>query len=379
VISSRAGTTVAGPGTPNLDGLDELARQRGVDTRPTLARVLTDLYVQKPAHTIDEETHYTELVLRLLEAVDVATRAMVAHKLATYAAAPCAVVSRLARDVIDVADPVLRHSPCLPGAELAAIGKECGPAHAAAIAARHAPIDASVSGMAKRAPAARLSASSLLPRSSQWRQLIEQMESPAPAPAPPAIEISLGELFLSASSEERRVILANLDPAEPIPPREVPNESVARLEAAALARQPEEFAGELTHAVGVNGETARRMVDDPAGEPLLIAAKALEMSSEVLVRILLFINPAIGESVSRVFALAQLYVDLPRAAALQVLASLRSATPARATHQPALWDDGADAGRRAGIEAARRGLAPAAPPQFGRRETAAPLRRQSTT
>jgi Uncharacterised protein conserved in bacteria (DUF2336) len=365
---------VTGPGTPNLDGLDELARQRGVDTRPTLARVLTDLYVQKPAHTLDEETHYTELVLRLLDAVDVATRAVVAHKLATYPAAPHAVVLRLARDVIDVADPVLRHSPCLPGAELAAISKECGLAHAAAIAARSAEMGASARATEGRAPTARASASSFLPRTSQWRQLIDEAEAPAPTP----IETGLGELFFAAPSEERRVILANLDPAEPIPPREVPGESVARLEAAALARRPEEFADALAHAVGVDGEVARRMTQDNGGEPLLIAAKALDMSSDVLVRILMFVNPAIGESVSRVFALAQLYVDLPRAAALQVLANLRSSAPVRPTHQPALWDDGANAGRRAGSEAARRGLAPARS-QFGRRETATPLRRQSTT
>jgi hypothetical protein len=98
-----------------------------------------------------------------------------------------------------------------------------------------------------------------------------------------------------------------------------------------------------------------------------------------LVRILLFVNPAIGESVSRVFALAQLYLDVPRAAALQVLASLRSAVPVRPTHQPALWDDGAAAGRRTGMEAARRELAPPATSQFGRRDTATPLRRHSTT
>jgi hypothetical protein len=361
---------VTGPDTPNLDGLDDLARLRGVDTRPTLARVLTDLYVQKRAHTLDEETHYTELVLRLLDAVEVGTRAAVAHKLATYPAAPRAVVLRLARDVIDVADPVLRHSPCLPGSELAAIGKECGPLHAAAIAARRAYVGTSARASDERAPA-RPSAASSLPRSSPWRQLIGEAET---APAP--IETGLGELFLATAAEERRVILANLDPADPIPPRQVPSESVARLEAAALARRPEEFAEELARALGVNGTTARRMVDDTGGEPLLIAAKALDMSSEVLVRILLFVNPAIGESVSRVFALAQLYLDVPRAAALQVLASLRSGAPARPTHRPALWDDGADAGRRAGTEAARRGLAPAAQP---RREAATPLRRQGTT
>ena len=44
---------------PKLEGLDSLARRDGVDIRPTLVRVLTDLYVQKPTHTSEEERHYT--------------------------------------------------------------------------------------------------------------------------------------------------------------------------------------------------------------------------------------------------------------------------------------------------------------------------------
>ena len=59
---------------PKLEGLDSLARRDGVDIRPTLLRVLTDLYVQKPAHSSEEERHYTELALRLIDTVDLATR-----------------------------------------------------------------------------------------------------------------------------------------------------------------------------------------------------------------------------------------------------------------------------------------------------------------
>ena len=101
------------PTLPNLDGLIGLARQDGVDVRPTLVRVLTDLYVQKRSHTRDEEHRYTELTLWLLASVDVPTRAAVARKLATYDAAPRLVVRRLARDVFEVAEPILTWSPCL--------------------------------------------------------------------------------------------------------------------------------------------------------------------------------------------------------------------------------------------------------------------------
>ena len=70
------------PTLPNLDGLIGLARQDGVDVRPTLLRVLTDLYVQKPAHTREEEHRFTELTLSLLTGVDVPARVAVARKLA---------------------------------------------------------------------------------------------------------------------------------------------------------------------------------------------------------------------------------------------------------------------------------------------------------
>ena len=41
-----------------LDGLMTLSRREGVDVRPTLLRVLTDLYVQKSQHTSEEERQF---------------------------------------------------------------------------------------------------------------------------------------------------------------------------------------------------------------------------------------------------------------------------------------------------------------------------------
>ena len=81
---------------PSLDGLFDLACRDGVDIRPTLLRVLTDLYVQKPVHSAEEEAQYVELAGRLIEAVDAATRATVAARLAGYAAAPAPILRALA-------------------------------------------------------------------------------------------------------------------------------------------------------------------------------------------------------------------------------------------------------------------------------------------
>src|ERR1700691_321734 len=75
-----------------LDGLAELGSRHGVDMRPTLLRVLTDLYVHRLSHSPAEERHYTELALRLLEAVDTPTRVAVARRFARYPSPPLRVL-----------------------------------------------------------------------------------------------------------------------------------------------------------------------------------------------------------------------------------------------------------------------------------------------
>src|SRR6266566_10107308 len=80
---------------PGFDGLMTLSRREGVDIRPTLLRVLTDLYVQTSAHSADEERQFVELTSRLIDQVDDATRAAVRARLAIYPATPAEIMDRL--------------------------------------------------------------------------------------------------------------------------------------------------------------------------------------------------------------------------------------------------------------------------------------------
>src|ERR1700753_2256499 len=96
---------------PSLfDGLAEVGLRGGVDMRPTLIRVLTDLYVQKIKHTEDEERRYTELALRLLDGVDAATRTIVAKRLARHLSPPVRVAQYLVNDLPEIAAPFLGHT-----------------------------------------------------------------------------------------------------------------------------------------------------------------------------------------------------------------------------------------------------------------------------
>jgi len=331
------------PTLPNLDGLIGLARQDGVDVRPTLLRVLTDLYVHKEGHTPDEEHRYTELALRLLAGVDIPTRAAVANKLAAHPRAPRPVVHRLARDVFEVAEPVLKNSPSLTSHDLLAIIRDLGPRHAAAIAAR---------SVARRADDPRES------DAGRGAPFHTSDEASKPAAAPPAAisrgertSLSFGQYFLLAGSSERRLMLADLADQPTVPPElacaAASDDAIRELEGAALRCQPEEFARGIERLLRIPAHRTRQIVHDGTGEPTVVVAKALALPSSVLVRILLFLNPRIGHSVERVFSLVDLYDELTRDAALRLVASWQNAQPGdKADYRPLHFDDDRSRARR---------------------------------
>jgi hypothetical protein len=321
------------PAFANVEGLLDLDRHEGIDMRPTLLRVLTDLYLQKRTHPPEDERYYTELALRLIDATDVTARAALAARLAPYPAAPRAVVIRLARDVPEVAEPILKQSPCLTPADLKAIAEERGPAHAAIIATRgqHAAAIAAD-------PPARVNANA----------------------ASNAEASELCELFYAAGATERRLILLNLDyaPLNPSqPPSPMQRADIWRLESAALQHHSEAVVRELESALGVSRNQARRIVQDELGEPIVVAAKAMSLPADVLQRMLLFINPRVGQSVDRVYELATLYVEISVEAAQRLIAIWREADPAvdrQAGQAPLAWHATAEAARRPNPEIARR-------------------------
>jgi len=315
----------------SLDGLTEIGFRGGVDMRPTLLRVLTDLYVQKLSHTPDEQRHYTELAIRLLEAVDVATRVAVASRLSRHLSPPLRVLQMLVGDLPDVAIIVRAH-PLL------------------------------------QAPA--------------------RIETPPPVEVPPAAEQSdaddgdlfadapyvvdadtaekLNALFFAAKADERRLILLNLDIVAPLPRGRVGalrDPSVAlRLEAAALARKREDFAHHLARSLQIPHAQARRVVGDNLGEPLVVAGKALGIRRDMLYRILLFANASVGHSVERVHALAKLHDEMTSEAAEGLVAiwqALRANEGKASGYRP--LPESEERRQRARVGATAQRFAPASP------------------
>jgi hypothetical protein len=359
------------PTLPNLDGLIALARQDGVDIRPTLVRVLTDLYVHKRGHSLDEEYRYTELALWLLASVDVATRVAVARKLATYDEAPRLVLRRLARDTFEVAEPILTGSSRLASDDLLAIIKDFGPRYAAAIARRDNPHrcdgspDRTVGEPAEPTGTAAPAPETLAAPDEAVAPVVD--DATAVADGTPLVEtkpaavnktVPLGDYFLGAGSSERRLLLANLEdgaltPSERAFAADTAN-ALRALETAALGRRPDDFIRYLERALRIPDHKARRIVHDPTGEPLLVAVKALGMPSDTLLRILLFLNPVIGHSVERVFDLVNLFDQLSAEAALHLVSSWQGQPGEPRRYQPVTWDDEKRGARRVFADHPRR-------------------------
>jgi len=313
-----------------IEDIVDLGPGDGLDMRPTLLRVLTDLYLQRPAHTPEDERYYTELALRLIDATEISDRTVLAARLAAYPAAPRPVIARLARDVIEVAAPILERSPCLAAADFEAIARECGAGHADAIARR------------------------------------SSVPSPAAHFVPPADAKAeareLAELFNAAGAAERRLILINLDysllaPSQPL--HELQRAHIWRLESAAIQRSTDTVMRELERMLGVSRTRARRIVSDDLGEPIVVAAKAMDLPADVVQRILLFMNPRIGQSVERVYDLAQLYSEISVEAARRLVTIWRGADGEEIPedrHEPVPWRVAAENARRALSEVSRRPL-----------------------
>ncbi len=294
-----------------LDGLTALGARTGADMRPTLLRVLTDLYVHRLGHTPEEERHYTVLALRLLEAVDVPTRVTVARRFAGYLSPPLRVLQWLARDLPEVRAQLRAHPLLQPSTPVVKTPPQ---------AARMATPEYAVPDAATTVGAM--------------------------APLDSSTAAELTELFFAATAIERRLILLNLNIVAPVSAGSIrvtrdPSAN-QRLEAAALGSNREGFAQDLARALQIPREQARRIVRDDLGEPVVVAAKALSMPRQVLYRVLMFVNPTVGHSVERVHALAALNDEMAQAAAEGMVAiwqALGLRDRALNKQQPLTWDD----------------------------------------
>jgi hypothetical protein len=260
----------------------------GADADARLLMALTSLYVQRPIPTAEEQQQYTELALRLIDKVGPETRAAVVARLQHHPDTPTAVMVRLTAPQCQTNgshDGGMPDAACQkrPGCE----SEPC----AAGSAREGVPGDA--------APA---------------------------TPRPAALTPEFAAAFFAASSEERcRLLSLVASRADAEAAAEPGKRFHVRMDAAAWQGRTGSFARDLARLIDAPDTLCERILNDPTGEPMVIAAKATGMPVAILQRILLLLCPAVSHPVDRVYQLTDLYHDLDGRVARDLLALWRSA------------------------------------------------------
>jgi hypothetical protein len=263
--------TAAAIDKKNLIGLTD---RPGGDIKARLLIALTALYVERASHTEEGKRQYAELAQRLIDAVDETTRATVAGILRNHPTAPIDISERFS----ETASPGSANLPTTAGAHIPGTSAASDPA-------------AAVPSDDTRA-------------SAEW-----------------------GEPFFVATAGERRKLLEQIakscEGRSPGTTQDMARADYERLDAAALQGRIGEFIREFERLLDLPRSLCERIVNDPSGEPIVVAAIAVHIPIAVVQRILLLVNPAVGHSVERVFDLTNLAYELDRGAAVRLMSLWR--------------------------------------------------------
>jgi uncharacterized protein (DUF2336 family) len=371
-----------------LIDLEGLLLSRTREMRPMLARVLTDLFVQAPGlHSKADIERYGTLIESLHDDLDLATRALIAEKLAHRHDAPAGLVQRLAADAPCVAAPLLCNSTALSEEALLDLLGRAPAEPRAAIARRNGIGDRVASRLAEDESrdviAAFLANESVRLPEAVARRLAERLADDRDLAClllrrGEVSGMALAPLFLVADTAGREKILAASIEAAPGAAIDrqggtwlasaVSSDVGAALVEHAKAGRHAEIAAMLADLLAVLPELAARVLADPGGEPLLVALKALRLPEEAILSLLILANPEVGRSVKRVFALDTLAERLTANTCDRLVASWRGAGErGRARHLPQT-EAGRPARRESSVsaplrEAGERRQPAAAPPE----------------
>jgi hypothetical protein len=280
--------------------LTELGDWPGGNMAARLLLALTALYAQRPTHTVEEQQQYVELALRLIDKVETATRTAVADILQRYADAPAEIVQRLG------------------GGQSSRDGDLVGEPHS--IWDQHCAGNQHFES--NRYLADRECA--LTPALSDT-PAVRQLSAPFP-PAHGAEE-EFGEAFFAASPMERRRLLSLIPRGRGDDVQAAAEDSAhgyRKVNAAALQGRGVEFAREFAQLIDIPNSLCERILNDPSGEPMVVAAKAAGMPIAILQRTLLLVSASASYSVQRVYDLTDLYHGLDGRAARDLLAQWRT-------------------------------------------------------
>jgi uncharacterized protein (DUF2336 family) len=364
--------------------LSSLAASESPRDRRIWLRVASDHFVASPANDPEAIGRFADAMASRLEVADAVTRLEIARKLAPCPRTPARLLALFESVDSEAGDFSLQHAVAYKNGALAqAITR--GNRRAIAVAKRKN-LDPSLIGVLAEHEdtdvLAALAANHSAPlEGATLARLIRQARRQTEEAGERRLADALLErrpvraenaaLFLSATPNQRVEILLAVQRAQLGRPASsllaAQPAKLDELELAAVSRQPDRFLAILAEALDCDANLARRIVDDPSGEPLAVALAALGAANDVIVRVLISNDLSAGASYQRIRALARLNNALNRNAAMAVIAALRGEPLTRRRPQASPDSLGASPSARA-PSSRPAAQAPSAARQLGARE-----------
>lgn len=338
---------------PRLEGLLSLSRSEGIDIRPTLARVLTDLYLAATPPIEADTVRYIELMRNLLPQIDIETRLIIAEKLAPSPDSPGVLIDMLLADADPVSVVVLAQSAKVTPAQVWSRLDGADRLVLTAIAARSDLDIAMVRAIAARRVTTAAEALAANVSAPIDRSVVEHLALTPGARRAVALSLAnrpgfdaalLAPLALDLPAAPRRALVAAYiaDPRRRAigrePRLEAPQLVLQTLETAALSGDADAFDRHLAALFEVEPAAIEPLVACP--DLLAMALTAIGMPADQAIRTIMFACPATGRSVIAIREIDALLHDANRVAATRLVRTALNAPtpPPVARHVPVLAD-----------------------------------------
>ena len=334
------------------DDLADVARANQQTRDSALLRATTELFVQDLKHDDDEIRRYEELAIHFLPKVPVEVRATVADSLALCADAPPAVIRALARDVFQVAAPVIRRSPVLDSFDMLAVIAATDVEHHRLLARRsdlsddvkralRLTGDAEVTGYldngaSMRAAPAEEAAATARP--------IHRAEAPQASRRRGRFDIWQ---FIELDRPGRLRLIADIAAGPPIPHPATGADrafqsilSAAQIVGFARGGQTSQLIAAIADGLQLNPDVVATCVHDRTGEALAVMLKALRLDELQAQQVFLLASP-VGRDVQTFFPLTDLYAGMEHSTAETLCEAWRIVmADHKAGHEPYLAENG---------------------------------------
>jgi hypothetical protein len=350
------------------DGLPQSVRVNEQKRDAALLRATTELFVLDVIHDRDEIRRYEEIASHFLPKVAVEDRVFVAERLAICADAPPSVIRALARDVIEVAAPVIKHSSVLGPIDLLAVIAATGIDHHRLIVRRNLLSPEVVRALRLTGDAtivARLDQTATSAAIVKETPVERAIDTSTSAAVPNGVYRS-NRLdpwrFLALDRPARLKLIADIASRPPPMPYSAPSTkldrafrsilSAAQIVGYARSGQIGPIIAAIADGLGLPSTLVTSALHDHSGDAFAIMLKALRLDDVQAQQVFLLVAPS-GRDVSAFFPVSDLYAGMEPDVAETLVAAWRTAvSEARETYQPHLAPN-SDRHRPSGVDASR--------------------------